>query len=72
MGQIKPTADEDFKNVDNPCNLKEFITDHNGVRVTFFQPTKYDIKAELTFNAVKDAIWAGAVENEQWKEEVKN
>merc|ERR1740136_201087 len=71
MPWIKPTADQDFNDEDNPDVLKESITDHNGVKVTFFQPTKHVIKAELTFKAVKDAIWARAVENEQWKEEVK-
>lgn len=51
--KVQPTADEDFPEV----ALKESITDHNGVKVTFFQPTNHINTAEITFVAAEKGSW---------------
>lgn len=50
---ITPTADEDFGDT-----LEESITDHNGVKVSFFQPrTKRVETAEVsTFDAIRGTV----------------
>jgi len=66
MPWIKPTADEDLKD-----ELEESITDHNGVKVTFFQPTNHIISAKITFSAVDDAKWSSSSEGDEWVGKVK-
>lgn len=58
MPWIKPTADEDFGNV-----LEEPITDHNGVKVTFFQPTEPIVSDIITFFSL--------IESSKWAEKLK-
>ena len=53
MKWVKPTAEDDF-----PTEvLKECITDHNGVKVIFFQPTKHINSAIITFSAAENWAW---------------
>lgn len=54
MPFVKPTAAQDFSDV-----LNESITDHNGVKVSFFQPTNYINSATITFTAVESSRWSG-------------
>ena len=54
MPFVKPTAAQDFY----PDVLNESITDHNAVKVSFFQPTNYINSATITFTAVESSGWS--------------
>jgi len=54
MPFVKPTASQDFY----PDVLNESITDHNAVKVSFFQPTNYINSATITFTAVESSGWS--------------
>ena len=65
MPWVKPTADEDLVG-----DLEESITDHYGVRVTFFQPTNHFISAKLTFSCEEGAEWSSSKKGDEWIEKV--
>lgn len=66
MPWVQPTADKDIVG-----DLEESITDHNGVKVTFFQPTNHIIPAKLTFSVAEGADWSSSDKGNEWVEKVK-
>ena len=65
MYWVKPTADKDLAG-----DLEESISDHNSVKVTFFQPTNHFISAKLTFSSEEGAEWSSSKKGDEWIEKV--